>query len=80
MSQTGYKKTPTVISGILYTEDEYNGAVIDSSRWAAFLATGQPFYYAGAVNFMVGCEPRRSRAFWTICDFPARHKNIIGNG
>lgn len=63
MPQKAYKSTPTVISGVLYTDNEYTGAAVGSALWSAFLATGTTFYVE-AGGFTVRCEARRRGAFW----------------
>ena len=63
MPQNAYKTTPTLISGILYSEDTYTGAAGGSSLWAAFLATGSTFYVKDT-GLTVRCEARRQGVFW----------------
>ncbi len=65
MPRKSSKDTPVVISGVLYTEDEYTGTVVGSSRWFEWLADHTTFYYEGRVGtFTAHRELRRQGYSW----------------
>lgn len=68
MARRRHRRTPFVMSGTLYTDDELTtGTRVDSSAWFAWLAAGTTFYYDsydphGA--FTARCERRRGGCYW----------------
>jgi len=57
-------KVAAVISGVLYTEDDFNGARVGSAEWSAWLALGLTFYFEGDCGFTVRAEKRRNGLSW----------------
>ncbi len=63
MSRKSSKSTPVVISGMLYTEDEYTGLRVSSPEWFGWLARGQTFYVEEG-RFTVRAEKRHGGLSW----------------
>lgn len=66
MSRKSSKNTPTVISGVLYTNDERTGARLDHvTEWNGFLEDRESFYYTfGDSGFSVRGQQHRNNFFW----------------
>lgn len=66
MPRRANRRTPMVVSGVLYTDDAHNGLTVDSPAWLPWLATATTFYYASPVGgFTVHCEHRqRGGSYW----------------
>lgn len=60
MSRGENHRTPKVMSGTLYTDDEHTGTRVGSPAWFAWLASGPTFYYESPLGaFTARCEIRR---------------------
>ena len=61
MPTRAYRRTPTVISGILYTDDTATtGTQVGGPTWFAWLQAGSTFYYTSLLGgFTAHCELRR---------------------
>lgn len=60
--------TPTIISGILYTEDSFTGTVIGSPAWFTWLTQGITFYFHSRTGAtFTAHQERRQRGglYWT---------------
>ena len=64
MPRKSSKKTPVVISNILYTDDKFTGTQVGSDRWVSWLEQGHTFYFDGNPAFTARCENRRTGKFW----------------
>jgi len=66
MSRKSGKNTPTVISGVLYTNDERTGARLDHQiEWNGFLEDRESFYYTyGDSGFSVRGQHHRQGFFF----------------
>jgi len=65
MMRKSSKKTAALISGTLYTDDEYTGTRIDTPAWLAWLVLGKSFYVElEGVGFTVRSQKRRNGMFW----------------
>src|SRR5438270_55389 len=66
MARKSGKKTPTVISGILYTDDQRTGTSLSvPNEWIGFLEDREPFYYQDGENgFSVRGQAHRLGYFW----------------
>jgi len=67
MPRRANRTTPIVLSGHIYTDDEYTGTHVGSPAWFAWLATATSFYYDGRRGtFTAHCERRqRGDLYWT---------------
>jgi LuxR family maltose regulon positive regulatory protein len=67
MPRRANRTTPIVLSGHLYTDDEYTGTRVGSPAWFAWLATATTFYFEGHPGtFTAHCERRqRGDRYWT---------------
>jgi hypothetical protein len=61
MARQEHKSTPTVLSGVLYTDDVLTGIRVNSTGWFDWLELGRSFYAEGAT---FRCEKRRNSRFW----------------
>jgi len=65
MSRKSSKKTPVVISGSLYTDDDWTGTRLSSAQWFEWLSQGYSFYFEGAdCSMTVRAELRRKGLSW----------------
>jgi LuxR family maltose regulon positive regulatory protein len=66
MPRHANRRTPVVVSGILYTDDAHNGLTVDSPAWLTWLVTATTFYYDAPVGgFTVHYEHRqRGGSYW----------------
>ena len=44
MSKYANRRTPIVVSGVLYTDDEHTGTRLNSPAWFTWLEAGITFY------------------------------------
>ena len=68
MSRHENQSTPKVISGILYTDDDFTGTAVGSPAWLAWLDTASTFYYESRHGglFTAHREHRqRGTHYWT---------------
>jgi hypothetical protein len=63
MPKNAYLATPTVISNILYTDDEHTGLRVDCPAWFDWLEAGRTFYIAEP-GVTLRCEPPRNGRYW----------------
>ncbi len=61
------RTTPKIVSGRLYTEDEYTGTRVGSPAWFAWLSTATTFYYEGRRGTFTAHRESRQRGnhYWT---------------
>jgi len=61
------RTTPKIVSGHVYTEDEYTGTLVGSPAWFAWLNTATTFYYAGRLGTFTAHRECRQRGghYWT---------------
>jgi len=65
MPKSAYRATPVVISGYLYTEDDYTGTAVNTLTWFVWLSLGRTFYYETQIGCLTArCEQRRHCSFW----------------
>ena len=66
MPRRANRTTPIVLSGHIYTDDEYTGTRVGSPAWFAWLATATTFYFEGHPGtFTAHCERRqRGNRYW----------------
>jgi hypothetical protein len=66
MPRQANRKTPVVVSGILYTDDAFTGTVVGSPAWFAWLDSASTFYFESpAGTFTAHCERRqRGGLYW----------------
>jgi LuxR family transcriptional regulator, maltose regulon positive regulatory protein len=60
------RSTPKVVSGILYTDDEYTGTAVGSPAWLAWLNLASTFYYESRIGTFTAHRERRQRGglYW----------------
>jgi len=60
------RKTPKVISGRIYTDDDYTGTVVGSPAWFDWLTTASTFYYESRLGTFTAHRERRQRGglYW----------------
>jgi LuxR family transcriptional regulator, maltose regulon positive regulatory protein len=70
------RKTPKIISGLLYTDDAYTGTVVGSPAWFEWLATASTFYYESRRGTFTAHRERRQRGglYWTAY---RRHGGVL---
>ena len=62
------RSTPTIISGILYTDDRFTGTLVGSPAWFTWLAQGTTFYFHSRTGAtFTAHQERRQRGglYWT---------------
>lgn len=67
MGRTASKSTAVLISGVLYTNDEWTGTRMDAPEWARWLELRRSFYVkidASRGGFTVRAQTRRKITFW----------------
>jgi len=66
MPRKASKSTPVVLSGTLYTDDDFNGIrLMEWTLWKSFLDTGRTFYYDGLfASFTARCEIKQGAQYW----------------
>jgi LuxR family maltose regulon positive regulatory protein len=66
MSRHEHHRTPTVMSGVLYTDDATTGTRVGSPAWFAWLASASTFYYQAREGTFTAHHERRQRggAYW----------------
>jgi LuxR family maltose regulon positive regulatory protein len=67
MPRGEHRTTPKIVSGRLYTDDEYTGTLVGSPAWFAWLNTASTFYYEGRRLTLTAHRERRQRgnSYWT---------------
>ena len=60
------QSTPKVVSGILYTNDEYTGTAVGSTAWFLWLNLATTFYYEGRIGTFTAHRESRQRGgmYW----------------
>ena len=66
MPRQANRKTPIVVSGILYTDDAFTGTAVGSPAWFAWLDTASSFYFEGKTGTFTAHRERRQRGglYW----------------
>jgi hypothetical protein len=66
MPRHANRKTPIVVSGILYTDDAFTGTAVGSPAWFAWLDTASTFYFEGTTGTFTAHRERRQRGglYW----------------
>ncbi len=66
MPRHEHRRTPKVVSGLLYTDDAFNATPVGSPAWFAWLDSATTFYFEGrSGTFTAHCERRRrGGAYW----------------
>lgn len=66
MPRHEHHRTPTVMSGILYTDDAATGIRVGSPAWFSWLASASTFYYEARIGTFTAHRERRQRggAYW----------------
>lgn len=65
MPRKSGKNTPTIISGTMYTDDDWNGLQVGSDEWSIYLEDGQTFYYDHPTGaFSAQKQHHRHGYFW----------------
>jgi LuxR family transcriptional regulator, maltose regulon positive regulatory protein len=66
MPRHASRKTPIVVSGILYTDDAFTGTAVGSPAWFAWLDTASTFYFEGKIGTFTAHLERRQRGglYW----------------
>jgi hypothetical protein len=67
MPRNANRTTPKIVSGRIYTEDEYTGTLVGSPAWFAWLNTATTFYYEGRLGTFTAHRESRQRGshYWT---------------
>src|SRR5438046_133688 len=77
MSRHENRSTPKVVSGFLYTDDDFTGTLVGSPAWFTWLATATTFYYeARHGGFFTAHREHRQRGthYWTAY---RRHRGVL---
>ena len=65
MARKSSKSTAMVVSGVLYTDDDWTGTQVNSLAWSFFLKEGRTFYCdLGDASYTARPEKRREGFFW----------------
>jgi len=66
MPRQEHRRTPKVMSGILYTEDAATGTPVGSLAWFAWLITASTFYYESRDGTFTAHREHRARggSYW----------------
>lgn len=66
MPRKEHRRTPKVISGILYTNDTATGTRVGSPDWLAWLTTASTFYFESPDGTFTAHHERRRRggSYW----------------
>jgi LuxR family maltose regulon positive regulatory protein len=66
MPRQASRKTPKVVSGILYTDDAFTGTAVGSPAWFAWLDTVSTFYFEGKIGTFTAHREHRQRGglYW----------------
>ena len=66
MPRQANRKTPIVVSGILYTDDVFTGTAVGSPAWFAWLDTASSFFFKGKTGTFTAHRERRQRGglYW----------------
>src|SRR5579859_4218514 len=67
MPRTENRSTPKIISGYIYTDDEYTGTLVGSPAWFTWLSAATTFYYEGRLGTFTAHREHRQRGthYWT---------------
>src|SRR5579859_22594 len=67
MPRRANRTTPLVISGRLYTDDDYTGTLVGSHAWFTWLTIATTFYYEGRPGSFTAHREHRQRGdqYWT---------------
>jgi LuxR family maltose regulon positive regulatory protein len=66
MARREHRRTPKVMSGILYTDDAATGLRVGSPAWVTWLATATTFYFESPHGSFTAHHERRQRggSYW----------------
>jgi len=66
MSRRENRKTPKIVSGLLYTDDAFTGTSVGSPAWFTWLDSASTFYYESRLGTFTAHRERRQRggSYW----------------
>ncbi|MHB8753282.1 MAG: hypothetical protein ACYDBJ_29365 [Aggregatilineales bacterium] len=66
MHRRANRTTPLVLNDILYSDDAFTGAKLNSSAWFEWLVTASTFYYQGRLGSFTAHLEQRARGgqYW----------------